>query len=114
MFVGGQKHGKPVVYKNIKNEHGDWQQHWQSIGGPDIQGQIIDLKHGAKGPLMIVMANDKNHGFVYQYQGSHHWQKLADKTDPVTTVYYDQNRKCYYIGTFQDNLNVTTHQNFLC
>ena len=110
VFVGGQENGHPVVYKNTKDKHGDWQKHWQSIGGPSIKGQIINLKHGSKGPLMTVMAKNKTHGFVYQYTGSHQWQKVADKTDPVTTVYYDQGRKRYYIGTFLDNLNKSSEK----
>ena len=100
VFVGGQKHGQPVVFENIQNTKGGW----HSIGGPNVKGQIINLKHGANGPMMTVVAKDKNHGFVYQYKGSHHWQKVADKADPVSAAYYDSDTKHYFIGTDQSDL----------
>lgn len=99
LYVGGQKDGKPIVYRNTQDGSNNWQS-WQSLGSPDQKGEITSLQYDPSKqiPVITMYNNDQgDRGYVYEYKNGQ-WQQINNTTYPVFD-YVNRGSGGQYIAT---------------
>ena len=84
LYVGGQKDGKPIVYRSTQDDSNNWQS-WQSLGSPDQKGKITSLQYDPSKQIPVITMFDNNQGdrgYVYEYKNGQ-WQQVNKTTYPA-------------------------------